>query len=453
MELNLIDKNYIKLIKELLGNGSLNELNNLLTQLHPEDLVVLINQLSLEEQITILSQIEREMLVKVLVNLDEPTRDLFFESYTPAEIANEFIEHMDSDDAAFVLAQLPEQIKDEVLSNLNDITYASQLLALLNYKENTAGSLMAVELVKTALNASVQSCIEEIRTQAENVNSIYVVYVVDEFERLVGLITLKNLILASPDALIAEVCNKQVISVSTSASIEEISNITRKYDLVVLPVVDAIGRLVGRITVDDVVEIMHDEADEDYQLMSGITEDVVSTDKVWILSRARLPWLIIGLFGGIASSRFLELYEDQIRIHPEMAFFMPLIAAMGGNAGVQSSAIVVQGLVNDTLGSKNIIQKILKESRVALLNGLICSAIILMYGYFFAPNSTMSGVVSLALMTVIVFASIFGTMVPMLLHKLKIDPAIATGPFITTTNDLLGIAIYFSLGHFFYQPS
>jgi magnesium transporter len=453
MELNLIDKNYIKLIKELLGNGSLNELNNLLTQLHPEDLVVLINQLSLEEQITILSQIEREMLVKVLVNLDEPTRDLFFESYTPAEIANEFIEHMDSDDAAFVLAQLPEQIKDEVLSNLNDITYASQLLALLNYKENTAGSLMAVELVKTALNASVQSCIEEIRTQAENVNSIYVVYVVDEFERLVGLITLKNLILASPDALIAEVCNKQVISVSTSASIEEISNITRKYDLVVLPVVDAIGRLVGRITVDDVVEIMHDEADEDYQLMSGITEDVVSTDKVWILSRARLPWLIIGLFGGIASSRFLELYEDQIRIHPEMAFFMPLIAAMGGNAGVQSSAIVVQGLVNDTLGSKNIIQKILKESRVALLNGLICSAIILIYGYFFAPNSTMSGVVSLALMTVIVFASIFGTMVPMLLHKLKIDPAIATGPFITTTNDLLGIAIYFSLGHFFYQPS
>ncbi len=452
MELNLIDKNYIKLIKEFLGNGSLNELNNLLVQLHPEDLVVLINQLSLDERITILSQIEREILVKVLVNLDEPTRDLFFESYSPAEIANEFIELMDSDDAAFILAQLPEQIKDEVLSNLQDIAYASQLLALLNYKENTAGSLMAVELVKTALNASVQSCIEEIRTQAENVNSIYVVYVVDEFERLVGLMTLKNLILASPDALIADVCNKQVVSVSTSASIEEISNITRKYDLVVLPVVDAIGRLVGRITVDDVVEIMHDEADEDYQLMSGITEDVVSTDKVWILSRARLPWLIIGLFGGIASSRFLELYEDQIRIHPEMAFFMPLIAAMGGNAGVQSSAIVVQGLVNDTLGTKNIMQKILKESRVALLNGIICSVIILLYGFFFAPNSNMSAVVSIALITVIVFASIFGTMVPMLLHKLKIDPAIATGPFITTTNDLLGIAIYFSLGHVFYHP-
>jgi magnesium transporter len=452
MELNLIDKNYIKLIRELMIKGSLNELNNLLVQLHPEDLLVLIHQLSIEERLSILSQIERTILLKVLVNLDEPTRELFFDSYNASEIANDFIEHMDSDDAAFVLAQLPEQTKDEVLNNLSDIAYASQLLALLNYKENTAGSLMAVELVKTSLSASVKSCIEEIRKQAENVNSIYVVYVVDDFERLVGLITLKNLILASPESSIAEVCNKQVISVPTSATIEEISNITRKYDLVVLPVVDAIGRLVGRITVDDVVEIMHDEADEDYQLMSGITEDVVSTDKVWVLSRARLPWLIIGLLGGIASSRFLELYEDQIRIHPEMAFFMPLIAAMGGNAGVQSSAIVVQGLVNDTLGSKNIIQKILKESRVALLNGLICSVIILLYGYFFAPNSNMSGVVALALMTVIVFASIFGTMVPMLLHKLKIDPAIATGPFITTTNDLLGIAIYFSLGHLFYYP-
>jgi magnesium transporter len=452
MELNLIDKDYIKLIKELMSKGSLNELNNLLVQLHPEDLLVLIHQLSIEERLSILSQIDRPILLKVLVNLDEPTRELFFDSYSASEIANDFIEHMDSDDAAFVLAQLSENTKDEVLNNLSDIDYASQLLALLSYKENTAGSLMAVELVKTSLSASVKSCIEEIRKQAENVNSIYVVYVVDDFERLVGLITLKNLILASPESSIAEVCNKQVISVPTSATIEEISNTTRKYDLVVLPVVDAIGRLVGRITVDDVVEIMHDEADEDYQLMSGITEDVVSTDKVWVLSRARLPWLVIGLLGGIASSRFLELYEDQIRIHPEMAFFMPLIAAMGGNAGVQSSAIVVQGLVNDTLGSKNIIQKILKESRVALLNGLICSVIILLYGYFFAPNSNMSGVVALALMTVIVFASIFGTMVPMLLHKLKIDPAIATGPFITTTNDLLGIAIYFSLGHWFYYP-
>jgi magnesium transporter len=435
-----------------MSKGSLNELNNLLVQLHPEDLLVLIHQLSIEERLSILSQIDRPILLKVLVNLDEPTRELFFDSYSASEIANDFIEHMDSDDAAFVLAQLSENTKDEVLNNLSDIDYASQLLALLSYKENTAGSLMAVELVKTSLSASVKSCIEEIRKQAENVNSIYVVYVVDDFERLVGLITLKNLILASPESSIAEVCNKQVISVPTSATIEEISNTTRKYDLVVLPVVDAIGRLVGRITVDDVVEIMHDEADEDYQLMSGITEDVVSTDKVWVLSRARLPWLVIGLLGGIASSRFLELYEDQIRIHPEMAFFMPLIAAMGGNAGVQSSAIVVQGLVNDTLGSKNIIQKILKESRVALLNGLICSVIILLYGYFFAPNSNMSGVVALALMTVIVFASIFGTMVPMLLHKLKIDPAIATGPFITTTNDLLGIAIYFSLGHWFYYP-
>jgi magnesium transporter len=268
---------------------------------------------------------------------------------------------------------------------------------------------------------------------------------------LVGLITLKNLILASPNSLLSDVYNNEVISVPTSCSIEEISNLTRKYDLVVVPVVDPLGRLVGRITVDDVVDVMQEEADENYQLMSGITEDVDATDKVWILARARLPWLIIGLLGGIASSRFIELYEDQIRIHPEMAFFMPLIAAMGGNAGVQSSAIVVQGLANDTLGTKNIVPKILKESRVALINGLICSILILAYNLVFNNSTDLAFTVSVALITVIIFASLFGTFVPLLLNKLKIDPAIATGPFITTTNDLLGIAIYFSMGHLLYD--
>jgi magnesium transporter len=310
---------------------------------------------------------------------------------------------------------------------------------------------MAVELVKSKITSTVAACIEEIRAQAENVDTIYVVYITDEFERLVGLITLKNLILASPNSLLSDVYNNEVISVPTSCSIEEISNLTRKYDLVVVPVVDPLGRLVGRITVDDVVDVMQEEADENYQLMSGITEDVDATDKVWILARARLPWLIIGLLGGIASSRFIELYEDQIRIHPEMAFFMPLIAAMGGNAGVQSSAIVVQGLANDTLGTKNIVPKILKESRVALINGLICSILILAYNLIFNNSTDLAFTVSIALITVIIFASLFGTFVPLLLNKLKIDPAIATGPFITTTNDLLGIAIYFSMGHLLYD--
>jgi magnesium transporter len=323
-------------------------------------------------------------------------------------------------------------------------------LELISYENETAGSLMALELVKAYEDWSVKKCIEEIRIQAENVDSILVVYVVDDLERLKGIITLKNLILADPNDQIQKLYNKEVISVSTSAPVDEVANLTKKYDLMVLPVVDPLGRLVGRITIDDVVDLIKDEADEDYQLMSGITEDVDPTDKVWILSRARLPWLIIGLFGGIASSRFLALYEGQIMIHPEMAFFIPMIAAMGGNVGVQSSAIVVQGIANDTLGTKNIGQKILKELRVALLNGIICSLLILFYNLAFQDSYELALTVSIALLTVIIFASIFGTFIPMVLNQMKIDPALATGPFITTSNDLLGIVIYFSIGRLLY---
>lgn len=451
MEKRQVDKSLIKQVKTWMHDGANQEILSVLESMYPQDIAEIVNGLSLDETRILLTLVEKEKLVKVLVEIEEPNRESFFESFAPFDIANEFIEKMDSDDAVYVLSQLPEATKDEVINKLTDIEYASQLLSLLSYKENTAGSLMAVELVKSRLTSTVAACIEEIRAQAENVDSIYVVYVTDEFERLVGLITLKNLILAKPDALLSEVYNEEVISVPTSCPIEEISNLTRKYDLVVVPVVDPLGRLVGRITVDDVVDVMQEEADEDYQLMSGITEDVDATDKVWILSRARLPWLVIGLLGGIASSRFIELYEDQIRIHPEMAFFMPLIAAMGGNAGVQSSAIVVQGLANDTLGTRNIVQKILKESRVALINGLICSILILAYNLLFNNSTELAFTVSFALITVIIFASLFGTFVPLLLNKLKIDPAIATGPFITTTNDLLGIAIYFSMGHVLYD--
>ncbi|MCA0428151.1 MAG: magnesium transporter [Bacteroidetes bacterium] len=451
MEKTVIDKSLRKQFSKWIEENNQTLAIDSLATMYPQDIAELANELNDEQTRALLTLLEADKLVKVLVELEEPVRETFFSSFSAFDIANVFIERMDSDDAVYVLSQLPQSTRDEVIGKLTDIEYASQLLSLLSYKENTGGSLMAVELVKIKQNATVASCIEEIRLQAENVDSIYVVYVTDEFERLTGIITLKNLILANPAARIEDVYNKEVISVSTSASVEDISNLARKYDLVVVPVVDPLGRLVGRITIDDIVDVIREEADENYQLMSGITEDVDATDKVWILSRARLPWLLIGLLGGIASSRFIELYEDQIRIHPEMAFFMPLIAAMGGNAGVQSSAIVVQGLANDTLGTKDILQKILKESRVALLNGLICSLLILGYNLLISPGYDLALTVSIALLTVIIFASLFGTFVPLLLNKLKVDPAIATGPFITTTNDLLGIAIYFSLGHFMYD--
>ncbi|MFA6261545.1 MAG: magnesium transporter [Bacteroidia bacterium] len=450
MEKTNVDNAFIKQVRELLEEEGHAGLNALLESLYPPDIAELVDKLNARESRMIMSLIGKDKIVKVLVEMDEQVRNAFLRAYSPKEIADEFIQNMDSDDAAYVLDNLTARESEEVISALSDIEYASSLLSLLSYDDHTAGSLMAVELVKANINWTLAQCIEEIRRQAENVETIYVVYVTDEHDRLVGIITLKNILLAQPTARLADVFNKEVISVSTSTDSDTIANIFKKYDLVVLPVVNALGQLVGRITVDDVVEVIREEAAEDYQLMSGITEDVVSTDKVWVLTRARLPWLLIGLVGGIASSRFIELYEDQLHIHPEMAFFIPLIAAMGGNAGVQSSAIVVQGLANNTLGTKNIIPKILKELRVAMLNALICSALLFIYTMYFADSSGLSVTVCLALISVIIFASLLGTFIPLVLDRFKIDPALATGPFITTTNDILGLVIYFTVGHLLY---
>lgn len=450
MEKTIIDSGFIKQVKQLIEADLLEELQQQLQHIYAQDVADLLDKLNTEEARQVILCIDADKAVKVLIEMEEDIRANFLATYSPKDIAEKFVQHMDSDDAAYVLNHLGIKEQEEVIAHLTDIEFASNLLSLMSYEEYTAGSLMAVELIKARSSWTVAQCIEEIRRQAENVDSIYVVYVTDEFERLVGLITLKNLILSAPSSRLIDVANKEVISVSTSTDSEAIANLFEKYDLVVLPVVNALGQLVGRITVDDVVEVIKEEANEDYQLMSGITENVDATDKVWVLSRARLPWLLIGLLGGIASSRFIEIYEGTLKIHPEMAFFMPLIAAMGGNVGVQSSAIVVQGLANDTLGTQNIVSKILKELRVALLNGLTCSLLLLGYNFLFSNSYDLSITVSVALFSVIIFASVLGTFIPMVLHKLKIDPAIATGPFITTTNDLLGLAIYFTVGRLLY---
>lgn len=450
METNSNNSALTKQIKQLIENDLLDELEALLLPVYAQDVAELLNRLDKDEARQVMRSIKSEKAVKTLVEMEEDVRAAFLSNYQPQEIANQFLIHMDSDDAAYVLHHLSVKQKEDIISHIKDIEFASNLLSLISYEEYTAGSLMAMELVKANSGWSVHQCIEEIRRQAENVDTIYVVYVTDDFDRLVGLITLKNLILSASSAKLMDVANKEVISVSTSTDSEAITNLFKKYDLVVLPVVNALGQLVGRITVDDVVEVIKEEAIEDYQLMSGITENVDATDKVWVLSRARLPWLLIGLLGGIASSRFIAVYEETLKIQPEMAFFMPLIAAMGGNVGVQSSAIVVQGLANDTLGTEFIIPKILKELRVALINGLICSLLLFAYNIAFSGSYDLSITVSAALFSVIIFASVLGTFIPMLLHKLKIDPAIATGPFITTTNDLLGLAIYFTIGRLLY---
>lgn len=420
-----------------------------LHDLYAPDIAIIINQLNLKEAAYLYELLDDEVAPDVLLELDDDKREDLLATFSSKEIAEQ-LDNMDSDDAADVISELPEEIQEEVLSHIEDISQASDIAELINFEEGTAGSLMAKELVSVYAFETVQACIEEIRHQAHNVDVMYTVYVVDDHERLLGLLSLKKLIISHPLARVEEIYEPDVQYVKTSTTSEEVSEIMQKYDLVVLPVVDQLDRLVGRITIDDVVDVIRETAEGNIQRMSGISDDVDSNDRLWRSARARIPWLLVGMCGGIVGSRIIGTYEDQIMIHPEMAYFIPLIGAMGGNVGVQSSSIIVQGLANNTLIGDNIAPKLLKELSVGMVNGLICSTLIWCYS-FLIEDWQLAATVSLALFTVILCASFLGTFVPLTMNRFKINPALATGPFVTTLNDIIGITIYFLMGRILYS--
>jgi magnesium transporter len=420
-----------------------------LKELYEVDIALILNRLDLEESIFLYNLIEEDLKANVLLELEEDKREAILATFSTKEIAEQ-LDNMDSDDAADVINELPEEIQNEVLSQIEDIDQASDIADLMSYDEGTAGSLMAKELISVYAHETVSACIDEIRRQTDTVETMYAVYVVDDKEKLIGMLSLKKLIISHPLARVEEIYDADVISTKTSASSEDVAELIQKYDLVVLPVVDQLGRLVGRITIDDVVDVMREEAEKDIQRMSGITDDVDSNDSVWRLSRARIPWLLVGMCGGIVGSRIIGSYEGQIQLRPEMAFFIPLIGAMGGNVGVQSSAIIVQGLANNTLITDKIAPKLLKELGVGLINGLICSTLILGYNLLISESWALAATVSVALITVILCASFLGTFVPLMMNRFKINPALATGPFVTTLNDIIGISIYFVVGRLLY---
>ncbi len=440
---------YIDQVKEAIGAKNNKFLHEHLQEMHAADIAIVFNQLEIDEAHYIYDLLDEDIAPKVLLELEEDRREELLSTFSTKEIAEQ-IDNMQSDDAADVINELPENIQDEVLSQIEDIEQASDIADLLNYEEGTAGSLMAKELVSVYIHDTVSTCFDAIREQTDDVGVMYAVYVVDENKKLLGMLSLKKLIISHPLTRIEEIYKPDVHSAKVTATSEEISDLMRKYDLVVLPVVDQLGRLVGRITIDDVVDVMREEAEKDIQIMSGITDDVDSNDKLWRLSRARIPWLLVGMCGGIVGSRIIGSYESQIQIHPEMAFFIPLIGATGGNVGVQSSAIIVQGLANNTLLGDKIGSKLLKELGVGLINGAICASLI--WGYaFLIENWKLAATVSVALFTVILCASFLGTFVPLTMNRFKINPALATGPFVTTLNDIIGITIYFLVGRLLYM--
>jgi len=441
-----LTREFLENLREGISSGDKDVLAEMVNELHAADIAEILDELDLEEAISLYRILPGEKVSDVLVHLEEDVRDRFLESLTAKQIAEKLIGNLESDDAADVLGGLPEEKMEEVISLIRDLEQAKDIVDLLNYEEGTAGALMAKELIKVNENWTVTQCVTEIRRQAEYVDQVYTTYVVDDNNKLLGRISVKALLLSPDTRKISEMYASDIKLVKTSTSEEDVANMTQKYDLVVLPVVDELGRLVGRITVDDVVDVMIEEAERDYQMASGISEDVESTDSIWMLTRARMPWLLIGLMGGVFGAQVIERFEPALAKYAELAFFIPLIAAMGGNVGVQSSAIIVQGLANKSLGVESMFTKLKREFGVALLNGLILGLLILGYVLISNQSRELAFTVSISLVAVIIVAALFGTFVPLVLNRYKIDPALATGPFITTINDILGLLIYFLIG-------
>ena len=440
-----INSAYIEQITSLIEANNSTELSLIISDLHIADIAEIIEDLSIDSAHFLFDLIEEEKSAPVLVELEDDTREEILSDLTAKEIAEGVINNLESDDAADVIGKLSENKKEEVLSLIEDIERASDISDLLTYDDDTAGGLMAKELIKVNENWTTIQCLKEMRKQAEEVKEVYTIYVVDDNDKLLGILSLRKLLLIEKATAIKDIIFTDIISVKATEDDEHVANIMNKYDLIALPVVDDLNRLIGRITIDDVMDVVKEEAEKDYQMASGISEDIESSDTTWELTRARLPWLLIGMIGGLLGAKVIGIF-DLSGDNFELAFFIPLIAAMGGNVGVQSAAIVVQGLANDSLKMENIFQKLVKELGVGLLNGIICSIIILGSAFSLGYSLALSLTVSISLFAVIVFAAVFGTFIPLTLEKYKIDPALATGPFITTVNDVLGLFIYFMIG-------
>ena len=413
--------------------------------LHPADIAEVLEIIDLHKAQLLFRLLDETLAAEVLVEIEEDTREQFLTSFSSKEIADS-IKKMDSDDATDVIQDLPEELQEEVLNVLKDNNQSSDISILMNYDENSAGGIMDLDFVSANWNWTVKNALQKLREQVENVDQIYTIYVVDSAKKFKGILSLKRFLYAKDDTLIKDLFKKDSISVLDTEPAESVALKMEKYDLVVIPVVDNKNKLLGRITIDDALDVIKEEAEKDYQLASGISEKVESSDSLFVISRARLPWLLIGMLGGILGAYVIGFFEEHLKENAVMASFIPLILAMGGNVGVQSSAIIVQSLANNTLNYESIFKRLLKELIVALFNGLICSVIALLFCWITRSDFDLALTIGVSLVAVFTYAGLFGTFVPLILNKYKIDPALATGPFITTTNDIIGLLIYFLIG-------
>tara|TARA_B100000614_G_C14558115_1_gene496241 strand:+ start:681 stop:2039 length:1359 start_codon:yes stop_codon:yes gene_type:complete len=438
-----IDKDVIDGIKFLVKKKSDQKLHGKLKDLHYADIAEILGNISTEEGIYLIKLLDSEKTADALAEVDENIRENIIENLSVKEIAEE-IEELDTDDATDLVSELPQERRESVISEISDTDHAEDIRELLNYDEDTAGGLMAKELVKVQENLSVLKCLNTMRAQAEDVTRVHSIYVVDSKNRLKGRLSLKDLITANSKAKVKDIFIPKVDFVRVDQKGEEVARIMSKYDLEAIPVVNKKNQLLGRITIDDILDLMKEDAEKDYQLASGIASDVEADDSIFQLTKARLPWLFLGLLGGLGSVFILKDYET-VMAKPELRnlfFYTPLIAAMAGNVGVQSSAIIVQGLANDIVKG-SLFSRLIKEVGLSLINGFALSIILILFGVIIQQDLIISFTIAGSMMAVIIVAALVGTFIPIILNQRGINPAIATGPFITTCNDIFGIFLFF----------
>ena len=441
---------YIQNLRSIIAAGDEESARRELADLHPADIAELYQDLDLEEAEFLYKLLDEETAADVVMELDEEDRRKLLSNMDAEDIAKQFIDHLDVDDAVDLIQELDEEDRDEILSHIDDVEQAGDIIDLLKYDEDTAGGLMGTEMIVVNENWSMPECIKEMRMQASDMDEIYNVYVVDDDNKLRGILPLKKLITDPSVSKVKRVMEEDPVSVKADTPIDEVALDFEKYDLVAMPVVDSIGRLLGRITFDDVMDQVRESQERDYQLASGISSDVDADDSVFAQTKARIPWLLIGILSGILASLILTGFEDQLAAVTALALFIPVIGGTGGNVGVQASAIVVQGLANGSLDVREFTRQIWKEVVIGLLNATVLTAVIFVYNLIMLPGEfavTIS--VATSLFCVVMFASILGTLVPMTLEKLHINPALATGPFIQISNYLVGIIIYVEIATFF----
>ena len=449
-----LSNNFKERLKVEIENQNVKFIKNAFHEVSHVDVAELLYEFNSLESKYVLDNIGLETSSKIISELDDDTRENFLKIYSSNEIAD-VLKIIDSDDGADILLDLSSEVREEVLINIDDKIKSKNLRDLIKYDDEVAGGLMAKELVKCNIDWKIKQCIDLIRKQATNVSQIYSVYVTDSKGTLMGKVSLKDIIISKDNSKVKDIYDDFVVSVDANMNQEEVAQIMQKYDLTVLPVVNKRKKLIGRITIDDVVDVITESAEEERQIMSGITTDVEEDDSIWKLSNARLPWLVIGILGGLFGAFFLGSFEsnyfEENEVFISLSFFIPLIMATAGNVGIQSSSIVIQTLSTPSPFEISVAERLTKVILVSILNGIVLSilvySVLMLFDYLnfldFEIFSKTAKIVSVSLFSIVLVSSLLGTLTPIVLNKLKFNPALASGPFITTTNDLMALAIYF----------